>query len=104
MRGNWLSNRFFRSYDYIRDHCCFACPNSRGSVTTEVWTRSNDADILRDQHQWIPDGFNAPGVYSNLLHEIGHAFGLFHPSDYGHRRPATQETPPIARTASITAS
>jgi DDE superfamily endonuclease len=24
MRGNWLSNRIFKSYDDILDHCCFA--------------------------------------------------------------------------------
>lgn len=24
MRGNWLSNRIFSSYDNIVDHCCFA--------------------------------------------------------------------------------
>lgn len=24
MRGNWLSNRVFNSYDDILDHCCFA--------------------------------------------------------------------------------
>jgi len=24
MRDNWLSNRIFRSYDDIVDHCCFA--------------------------------------------------------------------------------
>ena len=24
MRGNWLSNRIFKSYPDILDHCCFA--------------------------------------------------------------------------------
>jgi putative transposase len=24
MRDNWLSNRVFKSYDDILDHCCFA--------------------------------------------------------------------------------
>ena len=24
MRDNWLSNRIFKSYDDILDHCCFA--------------------------------------------------------------------------------
>jgi hypothetical protein len=24
MRQNWLSNRVFKSYDNIVDHCCFA--------------------------------------------------------------------------------
>ncbi len=24
MRDNWLSNRVFRSYDAIVDHCCYA--------------------------------------------------------------------------------
>jgi transposase len=24
MRANWLSNRVFKSYDNIVDHCCFA--------------------------------------------------------------------------------
>ncbi len=24
MRDNWLSNRIFKSYDHILDHCCFA--------------------------------------------------------------------------------
>ncbi|WP_442678318.1 M10 family metallopeptidase C-terminal domain-containing protein [Sphingomonas sp. ASY06-1R] len=59
-----------------------------GSVTTEVFTGFNDSDFLRDQHQWIPDGFNAPGGYSSLLHEIGHAIGLSHPSDYGSPNPS----------------
>jgi hypothetical protein len=24
MRDNWLSNRIFKSYDYLVDHCCQA--------------------------------------------------------------------------------
>src|SRR4030095_12500144 len=24
MRQNWLSNRIFKSFDYIVDHCCYA--------------------------------------------------------------------------------
>jgi transposase len=27
MRDNWLSNRIFKSYDDIVDHCCFAWNN-----------------------------------------------------------------------------
>jgi putative transposase len=32
MRDNWLSNRVFKSYEDILDHCCFALPgtNIRG--------------------------------------------------------------------------
>jgi hypothetical protein len=25
MRQNWLSNRIFKSFDDIVDHCCYAC-------------------------------------------------------------------------------
>jgi transposase len=28
MRDNWLSNRVFKSYDDILDHCCFAWNNT----------------------------------------------------------------------------
>jgi hypothetical protein len=29
MRDNWLSNRVFKSYDDILDHCCFAWNNTK---------------------------------------------------------------------------
>ncbi len=34
MRDNWLSNRVFKSYDDIVDHCCFA----QNSLTNEPWS------------------------------------------------------------------
>jgi transposase len=34
MRGNWLSNRIFRSYDDILDHCCAAW----NRLTEQPWT------------------------------------------------------------------
>lgn len=59
----------------------------RGSSTVEAWTGFDGADVMRSQHQWIPDGANAAGGYSTLLHELGHAIGLSHPSDYGSPNP-----------------
>jgi hypothetical protein len=36
MRDNWLSNRVFKSYDDILDHCCFAwhCQNPGKGATS----------------------------------------------------------------------
>ena len=34
MRDNWLSNRIFKSYADILDHCCFAW----NQLTTQPWT------------------------------------------------------------------
>ncbi len=34
LRQNWLSNRVFRSYDDIVDHCCYA----RIQLTDQPWT------------------------------------------------------------------
>ena len=31
MRANWLSNRVFKSFDDIVDHCCYACPPRLGT-------------------------------------------------------------------------
>ena len=31
MRQNWLSNRVFKSFDDIVDHCCYACPPRLGT-------------------------------------------------------------------------
>ena len=33
MRANWLSNRVFKSYDDIVDHCCFAW----NTLTEQPW-------------------------------------------------------------------
>lgn len=33
MRDNWLSNRIFRSYDKIVDHCC----QSWNKLTEQQW-------------------------------------------------------------------
>src|SRR5436305_4679312 len=33
MRANWLSNRVFKSYDDIVDHCCFAW----NTLTDQPW-------------------------------------------------------------------
>ena len=33
MRDNWLSNRIFKSYDDILDHCCFAW----NRLTDQTW-------------------------------------------------------------------
>jgi hypothetical protein len=33
MRDNWLSNRIFKSYDDILDHCCFAW----NQLTDQPW-------------------------------------------------------------------
>ncbi len=44
MRDNWLSNRVFKSYDDILDHCCFAWnslieqPWKIMSIGTRTWT------------------------------------------------------------------
>ena len=43
MRDNWLSNRVFKSYDDILDHCCFALnklidmPRKIMSIGTRDW-------------------------------------------------------------------
>ena len=34
MRDNWLSNRVFRSYDDILEHCCYAW----NKLTDQPWT------------------------------------------------------------------
>ena len=34
MRGNWLSNRVFKSYDDILDHCCHAW----NKLVSQPWT------------------------------------------------------------------
>nr|AFJ91537.1 transposase [Sinorhizobium meliloti] len=38
MRGNWLSNRVFKSYDDIVNHCCDgeSCTASRGASCLSV--------------------------------------------------------------------
>ncbi len=36
LRQNWLSNRVFRSYDDIVDHCCYAW----NQLTDQPWTIS----------------------------------------------------------------
>ena len=33
MRANWLSNRVFKSYDDIVDHCCYA----RNTLVDQPW-------------------------------------------------------------------
>jgi transposase len=37
MRDNWLSNRIFKSHDYIVDHCCFAWNIISKCCTTEAF-------------------------------------------------------------------
>jgi hypothetical protein len=32
MRDNWLSNRIFKSYEDILDHCCFAWTTHRHAL------------------------------------------------------------------------
>jgi hypothetical protein len=36
MRQNWLSNRVFKSYDDIVDHCCYAWNPHRPAVEDHV--------------------------------------------------------------------
>ncbi len=46
MRDNWLSNRAFKSYDDIVDHCCFAWnslidqPWKIMSIGTRTWAKA----------------------------------------------------------------
>jgi len=46
MRDNWLSNRVFKSYDDIVDHCCFAWnrlieqPWKIMSIGSRTWTNA----------------------------------------------------------------
>jgi transposase len=48
MRDNWLSNRVFKSYDDILDHCCFAwsklidMPWKIMSIGTRDWSTGHD--------------------------------------------------------------
>jgi hypothetical protein len=47
MRDNWLSNRIFKSYDDLVDHCCeawmfFANDKEQvASITTRQWAKVN---------------------------------------------------------------
>src|SRR5258706_10139154 len=36
MRDNWLSNRIFKSYDDIVDHCCYAWNTRRPALENHV--------------------------------------------------------------------
>jgi hypothetical protein len=61
MRDNWLSNRVFKSYDDILDHCCFAwnklidMPWKIMSIGTRDW-------VYRSHDQLMPIGHNAKNV------------------------------------------
>ena len=39
MRDNWLSNRIFKNYDDILDHCCQAWNNLVSQRITSIGTR-----------------------------------------------------------------
>ena len=39
MRDNWLSNRVFKNYDDILDHCCQAWNNLVSQRITSIGTR-----------------------------------------------------------------
>ena len=39
MRDNWLSNRVFKNYDDILDHCCQAWNNLVSQSITSIGTR-----------------------------------------------------------------
>jgi hypothetical protein len=54
MRANWLSNRIFKSFDEIVDHCCYAWNTlidprwRRGSLTScGTWRQSRQNAIQR---------------------------------------------------------
>ena len=52
MRDNWLSNRVFRSYDDILDHCCFAW----NRLVDQPWTIMSSVFAIgragSDQEDW----------------------------------------------------
>ena len=61
MRDNWLSNRVFKSYDDIVDHCCFAW----NRLIDQPWT------IMSIGTRKWAHGFNA--VWYQILARIIHA-------------------------------
>ena len=47
MRDNWLSNRVFKSYDDLVDHCCSLEQAGRSALAHHVhWTASMGAPVL----------------------------------------------------------
>jgi transposase len=57
MRDNWLSNRVFRSYDDILEHCCYAW----NKLTDQPWT-----EPPRDYRRPFGLSYAATGVSSSI--------------------------------------
>jgi hypothetical protein len=49
MRDNWLSNRIFKSYDDVVDHCCFAW----NKLADQLW-RIMTLGLRTWAHRWAP--------------------------------------------------
>jgi len=50
MRQNWLSNRVFKSFDDIVDHCCYAC-NVRIGISPAASRRPGRSRARRLSHR-----------------------------------------------------
>jgi transposase len=63
MRDNWLSNRIFKSYEDILDHCCYAwnklidMPWKIMSIGLRDWAlRSNQWELVSERRFSLVDG------------------------------------------------